>query len=105
MTVDLMQLKPADPKLDSALQLSLRDLVDDSPLPRFPGSKLVRFVSPMIRHDFVDGLWLPCCWHTASWIGSAAVGQTHVACAQTCERHCSSRTVAVPGLKRQYFGR
>ena len=56
MTVDLMQSKPAGPKLDSALQLSLRDLVDDSPLPRFPGSKLVRFASPVIRRDFVD--WL-----------------------------------------------
>src|SRR5947208_12710811 len=105
MTVDLMQSKPAGPKLDSALQLSLRDLGDDSPLPRFPGSKLVRFASPVIPRDFVDGLWLPRCRHMESRIGSAAVGQTRLACAQRCERHCSRRTAAVPELIHQCFGR
>src|SRR5439155_27286090 len=105
MTVDLMQSKPAGPKLDCALQLSLRDLVDDSLLPRFAGSKLVRFVSPVIRRDFVEGLWLPRCRHMESRIGSAAVGQTRVAGAQTCLRHCSSGTAAVPELIYRYFGR
>jgi len=79
MTVDLMQSKPAGPKLDSALQLSLRDLIDDSPLPRFPGSKLVRFVSPVIRRDFVEVSWLACCRHLQSRICSAVVGSTRVA--------------------------